>query len=49
MTVYAGGTGSVGLMTVLGWCVFPFVIPDLLKIAAALLVSKRVAKAVKIR
>ena len=47
MTVYAGGTGSVGLMTVLGWCVFPFVIPDLLKIAAALLVSKRVAKAVK--
>lgn len=49
MIVYAGGTGSVGIMTVLGWCVIPFIVPDLLKIAVVLLVSKRVAGAVKIR
>ena len=32
MAVYAGTSGQIGLMTVLGWCVFPFVLPDLVKI-----------------
>ena len=28
MLVYARTTGAVGLMTALGWCVFPFILPD---------------------
>lgn len=41
MTVYAAQTGPVGLSVVLGWCVIPFIIPDLIKIAAALVISSR--------
>lgn len=46
MAVYAKNTGAVGLATVLGWCVIPFIIPDLIKIALALLLSKRLGKAI---
>lgn len=42
MYVYTASTGAVGLMTVLSWCVIPFIIPDLVKIALAILVIKRV-------
>ena len=35
MVVYARQSGAVGLGTALGWCVFPFVIPDLVKLALA--------------
>ncbi len=35
MVVYARNSGAIGLGTALGWCVFPFVIPDLAKIALA--------------
>lgn len=48
MTVYAKNTGSVGIVTALGWCVFPFIIPDILKIALAVLITKTVPKYVKI-
>ena len=41
MTVYAAQTGPVGLLTVLSLCVFPFIIPDLIKIAAAVIISSR--------
>lgn len=44
MAVYASTTGPVGVATVLGWCVFPFLIPDGVKIALAMLVSARLAK-----
>ena len=44
MAVYARNSGAVGLGTVLGWCVLPFIIPDLIKIAFALLLSDRVGK-----
>lgn len=40
-------TEPVGVLTALGWCVFPFVIPDCLKIALALVISLRVRKLVK--
>ena len=40
MFVYARASGAVGLGTALGWCVFPFVIPDLVKIALALTLSR---------
>lgn len=47
MFVYARTSGAVGLGTVLGWCVIPFIIPDCAKIACALVVSNRVGKYVK--
>ena len=42
MAVYARSTGPVGIMTALGWCVFPYVIPDLLKLVLAMTLSQRV-------
>ena len=39
MFIYGKNTGEIGLMTALGWCVFPYIIPDLLKIALALAIS----------
>ena len=42
MVVYAKSTGPVGVMTALGWCVFPYVIPDLLKLVLAVTLSQRV-------
>ena len=45
MIVYARNSGAVGLITVLGWCVFPFIIPDLCKIALAYLLAGRIRKA----
>ena len=44
MAVYTNTKGAVALGTVLGWCVFPFIIPDLVKIAAALMLSRRLRK-----
>ncbi len=48
MLVYTRETGAIGLWTALGWCVFPFVIPDLVKIVLALLICKRLAKVIKV-
>lgn len=39
MLVYSRDTGAVGLMTVLGWCVIPFIIPDVVKIMQALMLG----------
>lgn len=44
MVVYARNTGAVGLGTVLGWCVIPFIIPDLVKIALAFVLSRKIHK-----
>ena len=43
--LYTKNTESVGIWTVLGWCVFPFVIPDLVKMGLAVLLARRVAPA----
>ncbi len=48
MLVYAKNVGEIGLWTALGWCVFPFIIPDLVKIGLALLICRRLAKVIKI-
>ena len=48
MVVYARTSGAIGLMTALGWCVFPFILPDVIKIALALVLSKRLAKLIRI-
>ena len=45
---YAKNTGSIGLVTALGWCVIPFIIPDIVKIVLALIVSNRVSKLMKL-
>ena len=42
MQVYARNAGPIGVMTALGWCVFPFIIPDLCKIVLAYIVGTRV-------
>jgi Uncharacterized conserved protein len=47
MLVYARTTGAVGLGTVLGWCVLPFILPDCVKILCAVAVSNRVGKYVR--
>lgn len=48
MAVYTSRTGAIGLGTVLSWCVVPFIIPDILKIACAVLVADRVKKYAKV-
>lgn len=42
MVVYARSSGAVGLGAVLGWCVIPFILPDIAKMAVAFVVGKRV-------
>lgn len=44
MFVYMRTTGAVGVTTVLGWCVIPFIIPDAVKIALALMLGSRLRK-----
>lgn len=48
MRVYAKNTGAIGVMSALGFCVFPFILPDILKIALAVVITKTVPKYVKI-
>ena len=48
MIMYTRSAGTVGLVTVLGWCVFPFIIPDLIKIAVALGLTKSLRKVLPI-
>lgn len=44
MAVYMRNTGAIGVGTVLSWCVIPFVIPDIIKIAIALLMTNRLKR-----
>ena len=44
MVVYARTAGAVGLWAALGWCVVPFIIPDLVKLGLALWMSQRLRK-----
>ena len=45
MYVYARQSGAIALGAALSWCVIPFLLPDLVKLALALLVSGRLRKA----
>jgi biotin transport system substrate-specific component len=47
MVAYARSAGAVGLATVLSWCVFPFIVPDLLKISLAIVLVKRLKPAIQ--
>ena len=44
MVVYARQNGPIGLGAALGMCVFPFILPDLAKLAAAVFVSLKLGK-----
>ena len=46
MAVYARASGPIGILTALGWCVFPFLLPDLAKIALALGASRLLGRSV---
>ena len=49
LVVYTKNTGAIGLWTALGWCVFPYILPDCVKIALALAIRKRLAAAIRLR
>ncbi len=46
MNVYAAKTGPIGIGAALSWCVIPFIIPDIIKLILALLISARVRNTV---
>ena len=48
MYVYAKQSGAIGLGTALGWCVFPFIVPDVLKIALAVFLSEKLSQHIKL-
>ena len=48
LVVYARVNGPIGVTTALGWCVFPYIIPDLVKIALALVLQKRLRAAIRL-
>ena len=48
MFVYTRQSGAVTLATALAWCVFPFLIPDLVKMALALLLSAKLRRALRL-
>lgn len=46
MTVYASSTGEIGLLAAFSMCILPFIIPDAVKLTLAVLLAKRMEKAV---
>lgn len=47
MIFYAGTPDAVGLLTALSWCVFPFMLPDLVKISLALALGTQLRRAIR--
>ena len=47
MAVYTRSNGAVALGTVLGWCVVPYIIPDLVKIGLAVGLYNRLQKHIR--
>jgi len=44
MILYTHRNENIALSTALGWCVIPFIIPDLIKLALAITISSRIKK-----
>ena len=42
LVLYARTTGPIGVTTALSWCVLPYIVPDLLKLALAVVLSGRI-------
>ena len=49
MLLYIKANGPVALGTVLGWCVIPFIIPDIIKLGLALVLSRRLSPILKLQ
>lgn len=49
LLLYTSGQGNMGILPVLGWCVFPFVIPDLVKLGLALALERRLGKSLSLQ
>lgn len=49
MILYTHSTGTIGLGAALLWCVVPYIIPDLIKMALALTLTRRLRKALKLQ
>ena len=49
MFLYTRNTGAISVGMALAWCVLPFVIPDLVKVVLAVLLSGKLRKLAKIR
>ena len=47
--VYLKNTGDISALVVLGKCVFPYIVPDLVKMALAVFLSKAVQSRIKIK
>ena len=47
LVLYARTTGRIGVTTALSWCVLPYIVPDLLKLALAVVLSGRIKKFLK--
>ena len=47
LVLYAKTTGPIGVTTALSWCVLPYIVPDLLKLALAVVLSGRIKKFLK--
>lgn len=45
--VYAKSNELASLLTILGWCVFPFLLPDAIKIAVAAILTNRLRRYIK--
>lgn len=48
MFVYGQQNSPIGWGTALGWCVIPFIIPDVVKLSVAVLLAGRLRKAINI-
>jgi len=47
IVVYSRTNSAIGIGAALAWCVIPFIIPDLVKMALAILITARVRKYIK--
>ena len=44
MVVYTNSKSAIGLATALGWCVTPYILPDLVKIAVSITIVKAIER-----
>lgn len=49
MILYTRNTGAIGLGAALLWCVVPYIIPDLIKMALALTLTRRLRSALRLQ
>lgn len=47
IVIYTRSTGAIGLISVLSKCVFPYILPDMIKIALGITLTKRLHKYIK--